>query len=120
MTETRTPERAQPEAITAVPASVTEWLGMAGSVGFAARFSSVGCLELYDRAALDLRPVRPATPQHGPRYAWGTTLSSNQGRLRLLPKAARTAGPPRVRPGRWINRAKRTLRPGRSTPPEGV
>jgi len=37
------------------------------------------------------------------------------GRLRLPPQAARTEGPPRTRPGRWINRAKRTTRRGRIT-----
>jgi hypothetical protein len=45
------------------------------------------------------------------------TASGNQGRLRSPPKAARTAGPPRTRPGRCIHRAKRTMRRGRSTPP---
>jgi hypothetical protein len=37
----------------------------------------------------------------------------------LPPQAARTVGPPRTRPRRRINRAKRTARPGRSTPPKG-
>ena len=35
------------------------------------------------------------------------TLRGNQSGLRLPPKAARTAGPPGTRLGRWINRAKR-------------
>src|SRR5215211_2447353 len=48
-----------------------------------------------------------------------TTLRGNQGGLRWPPQAARAAGPPRTRTGRSINRAKRTARPGRSTPPEG-
>jgi hypothetical protein len=38
----------------------------------------------------------------------------------LPPQAAWTAGPPRSRPRRWGNRAKRTTRRGRSTPPEGA
>src|SRR5215208_4909794 len=72
-----------------------------------------------------LRTALPAdtsvTPaHHGPRpSSCGTTLRGSQGRLRLPPQAARTAGPPRTRTGRSINRAKRTLRPGRSTPPRG-
>jgi hypothetical protein len=45
------------------------------------------------------------------------TQSGNQGRLRWPPQAARAAGPPRTRTGRRINRAKRTMRRGRSTPP---
>jgi hypothetical protein len=40
--------------------------------------------------------------------------------LRLPPQAARAAGTPGTRPGRWINRAKRTTRPGRSTPRRGA
>jgi hypothetical protein len=49
-----------------------------------------------------------------------TTLSGSRVRLRLPPQAARTEGPPRTRTRRRINRAKRTLRPGRSTPPRGM
>ena len=47
------------------------------------------------------------------------TIRSDQGRLRWPPQAARTVGPLRTRTGRSINRAKRTARPVRSTPPEG-
>ena len=42
---------------------------------------------------------------------WVATRSG----LRLPPQAARTEGPPKSRPRRWINRAKRTARRGRST-----
>jgi hypothetical protein len=42
---------------------------------------------------------------------------ANRGVLRLPLKAARTEGPPRTRTRRPINRAKRTTRRGRSTPP---
>jgi hypothetical protein len=48
------------------------------------------------------------------------TLREDQDRLRSPPEAARTASPPRSRTRRCINRAKRTTRPGRSTPPEGA
>src|SRR6266508_4464486 len=51
------------------------------------------------------------------RHSYAATLSDNQGRFRLPPKAARTAGSPRTRTG---NRAKRTARRGRSTPPRGA
>jgi hypothetical protein len=37
----------------------------------------------------------------------------------MAPEAARTAGPPTTRTRRSINRAKRTTRRGRSTPPRG-
>src|SRR6266508_2213346 len=39
--------------------------------------------------------------------------------LRLPPQAAWAEGTPRSRPRRWINRAKRTARRGRTTPPRG-
>src|SRR5215203_3349041 len=45
------------------------------------------------------------------------TLSDNQVRLRLPPKAARTTGPPRTRTGRCISH-ERIMRRGRSTPTE--
>jgi transposase len=37
-------------------------------------------------------------------------------RRNLPPQVARTGGPPRTRAGRYINRAQRTARRGRSTP----
>jgi hypothetical protein len=62
----------------------------------------------------------PALPRTAStREAPLSTLSGNQGRLRLPPQAARTEGPPRSRPRRWINHAKRSLRQARSTPPRG-
>jgi hypothetical protein len=51
--------------------------------------------------------------------AHSITLRGNQARLRLPPKAARAVRSPRTRPRRCINRAKRTLRRGRTTPPSG-
>jgi hypothetical protein len=48
--------------------------------------------------------------------AYRATLGGNQVRLRLPPQATRTERPPRTRPGRCINRAKRTTRRGHSTP----
>ena len=53
------------------------------------------------------------------RCPYRATLRGDQARLRLPPKAARTAGPPRTGRAAWINRAKRSLRRGRSTPPRG-
>jgi len=47
------------------------------------------------------------------------TLCGYQGRLRVPPMAARPEGTPRTRTRRCINRAKRTARRGRTTPPEG-
>jgi hypothetical protein len=58
------------------------------------------------------RSESPDQPRRYPRHReW------RGERHRTAPKVARTAGPPRTRPRRWINRAKRTLRRGRSTPP---
>ena len=54
------------------------------------------------------KPVRARPP-------WVATKTG----LRSPPQAARTAGPPRTWTGRCIKRAKRTTRPGRSTPPRG-
>src|SRR4029453_2928552 len=48
-----------------------------------------------------------------------TTLSSTQSSFRLPPWAARTAGPPRTRTRRCINRAKRTIQRGRAPPSGG-
>ena len=53
------------------------------------------------------------TPRNGwPPYhpAW------QPGQAGMPPEAARTEGPPRTRPRRWINRAKRTARRSRTTP----
>src|SRR6266508_2324554 len=52
----------------------------------------------------------------GRRCSCGTTLSGNQERLRLPPKAARAAGPPKGAAARWINRAKRTAARMRRAP----
>jgi hypothetical protein len=57
---------------------------------------------------------------HGTARSCPITLSGYQGRLRLPPQAARTKGPPKNAAAPIINRAKRTARPGRSTPPEAV
>jgi hypothetical protein len=83
----------------------------------------------FDHDALDLprdslwRRFTPAigTVQRftAQRRLHSTIPSSSQGRLRLPPKPARTEGPPRTRTRRCINRAKRTTRRGRSTPPRG-
>jgi hypothetical protein len=59
----------------------------------------------------------PAKGQAAQSYR--TTLGGDQGRLRLPPQAAPAEGTPRTRTGRCINRAKRTARRGRSTPPTG-
>jgi hypothetical protein len=69
------------------------------------------------------RLQRLRSPLRGPIGAISAAplimLRSNQGRLRLPPKAARTRGLPRSRTAGWINRAKRTTRCGRSTPLRG-
>jgi hypothetical protein len=88
-----------------------------------------GCAELAGPHALG----QPASPSRSEQSGHGRAVAgsmppchamprrvANQVRLRLPQQAARTAGPPRTRPGRWINRAKRTLRLGRSTPLRGA
>jgi hypothetical protein len=50
---------------------------------------------------------------------YSNTLGANRVRLRLPPQAAPAKGRPKARTRRCINRAKRTMRRGRSTPPEG-
>ena len=49
----------------------------------------------------------------------GTTLRGYQLRPRLPPKAAPAVSRPKARPRRCINRAKRTTRRVRTTPPKG-
>jgi hypothetical protein len=74
-----------------------------------------GCAELAGSYALG-QPASPSSSKqsgHG-RWVW------YQGGLRWPPQAVRAEGPPRARTRRWINRAKRTLRRGRSTPLEGA
>jgi hypothetical protein len=58
---------------------------------------------------------RPTWKHGAPAYH----LSSGAGGMRLSPQAARTAGPPKTRPRRCINRAKRTLRRGPLHSPRG-
>jgi hypothetical protein len=52
--------------------------------------------------------VMPHHPGRQPGQAW------------IAVEGGAAEGRPRWRPRRWINRAKRTLRRGRSTPPEMI
>ena len=70
-------------------------------------------------ARTGLAGYRPRRESHGLRCCCGTTLNGNQVRLRLPPQAAPADGRPKGMDAPMLNRAKRAMRRGRSTPPRG-
>jgi hypothetical protein len=78
---------------------------------------SRSCTRARVRACRD-GPSTPNGGRHSSASGLSPTVGGNQARPGMPPKAARTAGPPRTRPRRCINRAKRTAR--RVRPPRGT